>query len=274
MNHNFLKLYLYKGAGRPLHLQKMEKSLTVVIPCLNEETTLKSVLQDTIAFCDHHFTNDYDILVVDNGSADKSPGIASSFPQVQLLRQAKRGYGAALHYGIMAASSKFVLTLDADCSYPMSNLVLFKRHLELFPDLDLVLGSRIKGTIATRAMPFLNRYLGTPALSFLIRLLWSLPVSDCNSGMRLIRRAFYERLSIHNFGMNWASEVLVQASRNSCRYFEVPILFLKDQRNRPSHLSRWRDGFMHLRVILLPFLAMKKVRSDFKIQLPSEENKH
>jgi hypothetical protein len=107
----------------------------------------------------------------------------------------------------------------------MSNLGLFKKHLVDNPKADLILGSRLNGHIERGSMPFLNRYLGTPVLSFLIRRIWNLPVSDCNSGMRLMRREFYLGLPIRGLGMNWASDVLVCAAQKGCRYSEVSIDF-------------------------------------------------
>lgn len=100
-------------------------------------------------------------------------------------------------------------------------------------------------------MPLLNRYLGTPALTWLIRTLYRIPTTDCNSGMRLVKKSFYQTLNMRNSGMEWASELLLKTAIRKGAYHEIPITFHKDRRNRPPHLSRWSDGWRHLKAILL-----------------------
>lgn len=227
----------------------MKPTLSIVIPCLNEQQTIASAVEEAKKYADKFFSRSNEIVVADNGSTDNSLEILKSKKFVKIVSVPIRGYGAALHWGITNCSGKFVLFADADLSYPFSNLKHFKSVLEKNP--DLVLGSRLKGKIQKGAMPFLNRYVGTPILTWLIKSLYSIPTSDCNSGMRLVKRDFYKRLNMRNSGMEWASELLLKTALHGGQYLEVPILFKKDQRNRPPHLSRWSDGWRHLKAILL-----------------------
>jgi hypothetical protein len=117
--------------------------------------------------------------------------------------------------------------------------------------MDFVLGSRLGGEIEPGAMPFLNRYLGTPALNLAIFLFFGLKTTDCNSGMRLLRTAFYRRLPMRAPGMEWASELIIKSRIMGARYAEIPIRLRRDQRGRPPHMRRWRDGWRHLKTIVL-----------------------
>ncbi|MGE0631935.1 MAG: glycosyltransferase family 2 protein, partial [Pseudobdellovibrionaceae bacterium] len=148
-----------------------------------------------------------------------------------------------------AATSEFVIFADADMSYPfvaVPDLIAPLREKKS----DFVLGSRLGGTIEKGAMPWLNRNLGTPVLTFLLRNIYSLPTSDCNSGMRAFRKSTYENLKLSCPGMEYASEMLIRVAQTKTSYSEVPIHFRKDQRSRPPHLKRWQDGWRHLRFIL------------------------
>ncbi len=230
--------------------QYVSMKLSVVIPCLNEENTIKQVLEDCIFNVGKKLSDDlYEIVLVDNGSTDRSVEIAKKFNRVRIIHENKKGYGYALHAGILNAQGKYILTADADESYKFSNFPLFFDLLKQ-EEVDMVLGSRLRGRIEHKAMPFLNRYLGTPTLSFLISKMYGLKTTDCNSGMRMIRKFFYLNLKITEFGMAWASEVLVKSAQSKANYIEVPIDFSRDRRGRPPHLSRWRDGLRHLGVIL------------------------
>jgi len=227
-----------------------KKSLSIVIPCLNEEKTIRWVIEDALKYARKYFNRSFEVIVADNGSTDGSQKIIKEFSSnVKLVNVPVRGYGAALHYGIISAKGDYVIFGDADGSYPFSNLAVFKNVMGKKP--DLILGSRLKGSIEERAMPWLNRYVGTPILTLLIRLIYSIPTTDCNSGMRMIRRKFYNELNIKNSGMEWASELLLKTALKNGKYCEVPIKFLKDQRGGPPHLSRWSDGWRHLKAIIM-----------------------
>lgn len=223
--------------------------ISVVIPCLNEKQTIKQAVLEAKQNADKNFPNQYEIIVADNGSTDGTLDILKQLPFVRVIKVPIRGYGAALHWGILKSKSPYVLFADADLSYPFSNLSQFKKTLSSQP--DLVLGSRIKGNIAKGAMPFLHRYLGTPVLTFLIRLIYHLPTTDCNSGMRIVKTSFYKQLRMRNSGMEWASELLLKTALKKGKYLEIPIKFVKDKRDRPPHLSTWSDGWRHLKAIIL-----------------------
>ncbi|MFN0117422.1 MAG: glycosyltransferase family 2 protein [Elusimicrobiota bacterium] len=225
--------------GKPL--------VTVIIPCLNEAVTIKQCIEDVKkSFSVSHIQGE--ILVADNGSTDGSQELALQ-AGARVVPVSVRGYGSALHQGILSAQSDIILFGDADLSYPFQHI---KELIEPIKEnrADFVLGSRLKGTIQKNAMPLLNRYFGTPLLSFLIRFFYKLKISDCNSGMRALRRSSYLTLNLSCPGMEYASEMLVRSAQLKLRYHEVPIEFHKDQRNRAPHLSRWRDGWRHLRYIL------------------------
>lgn len=227
-----------------------QPTLTIVIPCLNEKGTIRRSINDALTQAKKYFPNSFQVIVADNGSTDGSLKIIKSFGRrVTLVNVPVRGYGAALHWGILKAKGKYVCFADADLSYPFSNLKKFKPLLKNKP--DLLLGSRLRGNIQQGAMPPLHRYLGTPILTLLIRLIYQIPTSDCNSGMRIIKKSFYKKLNMRNSGMEWASELLLKTALKKGNYQEVPIDFRKDKRNRKPHLSTWSDGWRHLKAIIL-----------------------
>jgi glycosyltransferase involved in cell wall biosynthesis len=227
--------------------QNLPAGISVVIPCLNEAETLERAVMEAKAGIAASGLEG-EVVVADNGSTDGSQDIARRAGAV-VHSVPHRGYGAALHAGILAARYEYVAFADADLSYP------FRETPNLLGPLrdgraDIVLGSRLRGTIEPRAMPFLNRHVGTPVLSWMIRRIYRIPSSDCNSGMRAVRRAMYPELRLRCPGMEFASEMIIRAAECRWRYAEVPISFRKDQRSRPPHLRRWQDGWRHLRFIL------------------------
>src|SRR5689334_9723526 len=162
-----------------------KKSFSIVIPCLNEEKTILSAIKSAQKYAKKSFSSDFEIIVADNGSTDRTLSILRKIKNIRIVNVPIRGYGAALHWGIMGAKGRNVLFADADLSYPFENIKKFEKTISDSP--DLVLGSRIKGKIQKGAMPFLHRYLGTPILTILIRILYKIPTTDCNSGMRMVR---------------------------------------------------------------------------------------
>lgn len=224
-------------------------TLSIVIPCLNERKTILSVLRDARHHANKFLGKDFEIIVSDNGSTDGSQKAIKKVKGIRLINVPVRGYGAALHWGIMSSKAKYSLIADADMSYPFSNLIRFKNQIRENP--DLVLGSRLRGKIEKGAMPFLHRYFGTPLLTVLIRVIYGIDTSDCNSGMRLIRNNFYKSLNMRNSGMEWASEMLLKTALKKGKYLEVPIDFKKDNRSRKPHLATWADGWRHLKSIFL-----------------------
>lgn len=231
-------------------MQDMEKPvLSIIIPCLNERQTIARAVKDAKKHAQKHFPGEFEIIVADNGSTDGSLEILKKVKGMRLVHVPVRGYGAALHWGIMKARGEYVLFADADLSYPFSNIRRFKTKLKGKP--DLVLGSRMTGSIQEGAMPPLHRYLGTPVLTWLMRLIYKIPTTDCNSGMRLVKKSFYKRLNMRNSGMEWASELLLKTALKNGNYTEVPIRFVKDKRGKAPHLSTWPDGWRHFKAIVL-----------------------
>ena len=223
--------------------------LSIVIPCLNERSTISQVVADARKFAKLSFPQNHEIVVADNGSTDGTLTLLKRLSSIRVVHVPVRGYGAALHWGIGRSRGQYILFADADLSYPFSNIDRFKPLLEQQP--DLILGSRLKGSIQKGAMPRLHRYLGTPVLTWLIRLIYQIPTTDCNSGMRLVKKSFYQKLNMRNSGMEWASELLLKTAIKQGKYLETPIRFLKDRRRRRPHLSTWSDGWRHLKVIIL-----------------------
>ena len=224
-----------------------ELTLTILMPCLNEAETLAfCVNQARTALTENHI--DGEVLVADNGSTDGSQAIAESLG-ARVVAVPVRGYGAALLAGIEAARGKYVLMADADASYHFEHLPRFLPKLETGD--DLVMGNRFSGSIEPGAMPPLHRYLGNPVLSFVGRLFFGIPVRDFHCGLRGFRRDSMLGLGLRTTGMEFASEMIVKASLSKMRISEVPTTLSPDGRSRAPHLKTWRDGWRHLRFLLL-----------------------
>lgn len=222
--------------------------LSVVLPCLNEEKSIVSCIEEIKETCDKAGLN-YEIVVADNGSTDKSAELAEK-AGARVAQIEKRGYGSAVNGGILAARGEIVVFADSDCSYPFSKIPQLIQPVQA-GQADMVLGNRLDGFIEEGAMPFLNRYFGTPALSFMIRLLYPIKVYDCNGGMRALRKSEYPRLKLRQPGMEYASEMLIRAGQVGLKYMEIPIGLRCAHAAHVPHLRRWRDGWRHLKAIVL-----------------------
>jgi glycosyltransferase involved in cell wall biosynthesis len=221
--------------------------LTVVMPCLNEAETLAVCVDKALAaLTENEIVGE--VVVADNGSTDGSQAIAEAHG-ARVVPVPVRGYGAALNAGITAAQGKYVLMADADDSYNFAHIPRFLA--ELRKGADLVMGNRFKGGIGPGAMPPLHRYLGNPVLSWLGRTLFDAPIGDFHCGIRAFSRDAYDRLELRTTGMEFASEMVVKASLLKQRIAEVPTTLQKDGRSRPPHLKTWRDGWRHLRFLLM-----------------------
>jgi len=221
--------------------------LTVVMPCLNEAETLAVCVDKALAaLTENEIVGE--VVVADNGSTDGSQAIAEAHG-ARVVPVPVRGYGAALNAGITAAHGKYVLMADADDSYNFAHIPRFLA--ELRKGADLVMGNRFRGGIGPGAMPVLHRYLGNPVLSWLGRTLFKAPIGDFHCGIRAFSRAAYDRLELRTTGMEFASEMVVKASLLKQKIAEVPTTLQKDGRSRPPHLKTWRDGWRHLRFLLM-----------------------
>jgi hypothetical protein len=221
--------------------------LTILMPCLNEAETLGACIDQAQEFLDRRRISG-EILVADNGSSDGSMEIARG-RGARVVRVAKKGYGAALMQGIRSARSPFVIMGDSDRSYDFGRLEPFVERLHA--GYDLVMGNRFKGGIKPGAMPVLHKYLGNPVLSFLGRLFFRIPVGDFHCGLRGFRRSSVLGLGLRSQGMEFASEMVVRAALGGLSIVEVPTTLAPDGRSRPPHLRSWRDGWRHLRFLLV-----------------------
>ena len=221
--------------------------LSVVMPCLNEEKTIGSCISkatDAMA----RLGIKGEVIIADNGSTDRSVEIALSLG-AGVIHQTAKGYGNALMAGCEAARGRFLLMGDADDSYDFSDIGPFVDKLR--EGYELVIGTRIKGKILPGAMPWKNRYVGNPALTATLNLLFHASTSDAHSGMRGFTADAYRRMRLRTPGMEFASEMIIKAAKLGLRMTEVPITFYPDQRDRPPHLRPWRDGWRHLKFMLM-----------------------
>jgi glycosyltransferase involved in cell wall biosynthesis len=221
--------------------------LTILMPCLDEAATVGTCVAKARGFLQRSGVEG-EVLVADNGSSDGSRDIAQR-AGARVVEVARRGYGAALAAGIAAARGRYVVMGDADDSYDFSRLDDFVGKLR--QGHPLVMGNRFKGGIRPGAMPPLHRYLGNPVLSFLGRLLFRSPVRDFHCGLRGFDREAVRALDLRTQGMEFASELVVKAALAGWRIAEVPVELHPDGRGRPPHLRSWRDGWRHLRFLLL-----------------------
>jgi len=221
--------------------------LSIVIPCLNEKDTIGLVVQKAMTSL-QKLGLQGEVLVSDNGSNDGSVQIANNLG-ARVVPCSRKGYGNALKSGLSSAAGKYLIMGDADDSYNFAEIDDFIKYLQ--KDNDIVIGTRLRGKIEKGAMPFLHRYLGTPVLTFIINMLFATKISDCNCGMRGIRKDAFEKLNLESSGMEFASEMIIKAGILKLKIKEIPISFYRDKRNRSPHLNTWRDGWRHLKFILL-----------------------
>lgn len=221
--------------------------LTILMPCLNEEETIAACVRKANGFLSTEAISG-EVLIADNGSTDNSKAIAISLG-ARVVDVKDRGYGAALLGGIEAARGRFIIMGDADDSYDFCNLGGFVEQLR--DGKELVIGNRFLGGISKGAMPPLHRYLGNPVLSFVGRLLYKAPVGDFHCGLRGFDRKAIQQLDLHATGMEFASEMVIKAVHNNLSIVEIPTTLRPDGRHRPPHLRSWRDGWRHLRLLLL-----------------------
>ena len=221
--------------------------LTILMPCLNEAATVGRCVGKARGFLQGSGMAG-EVLVADNGSSDGSRELAAQ-AGARVIEVPRRGYGAVLAAGIAAARGRYVIMGDADDSYDFTRLEAFVEKLR--QGHPLVMGNRFRGGIRPGAMPLLHRYLGNPVLSFIGRLLFRSPVGDFHCGLRGFDRAAVGALDLRTAGMEFASELVVKAALAGWNIAEVPVVLHPDGRGRPPHLRSWRDGWRHLRFLLL-----------------------
>ena len=247
LNHEISSSKVLDSTLDALATAEQPVELSVVMPCLNE--------QETVAICVRKAMGALraagipgEVIVADNGSTDGSVEFAQA-EGARVVNIEQKGYGSALKGGILAARGKYVLMADSDDSYDFSHAPRFVQQLRTGS--DLVMGNRFQGGIRDQAMPFLHRYLGNPVLSGIGRLFFGSPCGDFHCGMRGFRRDSFLQMDIRSTGMEFASEMVVKATLMRMKVSEVPTTLNPDGRNRPPHLRTWRDGWRHLRFLLM-----------------------
>jgi len=217
------------------------------MPCLNEAETLAICIKKAQGYMARRGITG-EVLIADNGSTDGSRAIAEGLG-ARVVAVAEKGYGSALLGGIEAAKGRYVIQGDADDSYDFSDLDNFVEKLR--EGYTLVMGNRFKGGIKPGAMPPLHRYLGNPVLTGFGRLFFKSPVGDFHCGLRGFDRQAVQSLGLTSSGMEFASEMVVKATLQGLKIAEVPTTLWPDGRSRAPHLRSWRDGWRHLRFLLL-----------------------
>ena len=220
-------------------------SVSIVMPCLNEETTVGICVTKAMSWLKRSGVPG-EVVVVDNGSTDRSAEIAQA-AGARIVHERRRGYGQAYLRGFAEARGEFIVMGDADDTYDFSNL----DHLvaPLSAGADMVVGNRFSGGIDAGAMPWMHRYLGSPIINFVIRLFFGTRIGDSQSGLRAFRRSAAESLGLRSTGMELASEMIVSAARAGMEIVEVPAPYAV--RRGESKLNTLRDGWRHLRFLLL-----------------------
>jgi glycosyltransferase involved in cell wall biosynthesis len=221
--------------------------VSVVIPCLNEANSLGFCIEKAMrAFSAAGLRGE--VVVADNGSTDGSIEIAQKLG-ARVVPVVQRGYGAALRAGIEASRGAFILMGDADDSYDFSEV---PRFVEIWRQgFDVVMGNRFRGEIKPGAMPWHHKYIGNPVLSTLLNMFFHAGIGDSHCGMRGFTRAVYDRMDLRSTGMEFASEFVIKAAQLGAQVTEIPITLWPDKRGRRPHLRSFRDGWRHLRFMLL-----------------------
>ncbi|HEV2319828.1 MAG TPA: glycosyltransferase family 2 protein [Verrucomicrobiae bacterium] len=231
-------------------LMPEEVELTILMPCLNEAETLARCIEKARAGIARAGVP-AEILIADNGSTDGSQSIAEK-AGARVVAITEKGYGSALIGGTRAARGKWILMGDADDSYDFSQADRFVKKFE--QGYELVMGCRLPsggGTILPGAMPWKNRWVGNPILTFIGRVFFKCPAHDFHCGLRGYTRGAFEALDLQTTGMEFASEMVIKATLRKLKITEVPVTLSQDGRSRPPHLKPWRDGWRHLRFMLL-----------------------
>ncbi len=224
-----------------------EIELSIIMPCLNEAETLETCIRKAQSYLDRSGVRG-EIVIGDNGSTDGSQEIARRCG-ARVIDIPLRGYGAALYGATQAARGKYCIMGDSDDSYDFTDLDGFLQKLRA--GYDLVMGNRFKGGIKPGAMPWKNRYIGNPVLSTIGKTLFRSPMGDFHCGLRGYSKAAFQKMDLRTTGMEYASEMVIKATILGMKITEVPTTLSPDGRSRPPHLRPYRDGWRHLRFMLL-----------------------
>ena len=225
----------------------MSVEISVVMPCLDEEETL-GICIDKAQSTLEKLGIDGEVVVADNGSTDNSVKIAES-KGARVVHEARKGYGQAYRTGIEAAEGKYIVIADSDDSYDFTEIGKFIEPLR--QGADMVMGTRLKGNIKKGAMPWLHRYIGNPVLTGILNLFYRSGISDAHCGMRSFTKDAYYRMNLQTTGMEFASEMVIKATKAKLKIEEIPITLHPDGRSGTPHLRSFRDGWRHLRFMLM-----------------------
>ena len=236
------------GYGRSADERSADEiELTILMPCLNEAETLATCIRRAQSALNLHGIQG-EVVIADNGSTDGSQQIALSLG-ARVVNITEKGYGNALRGGIEASRGRFIIMGDSDDSYDFSAIQPFVERLR--EGFDLVMGNRLAGVIEPGAMPWKHRWIGNPALTAVGRLFFRAAAGDFHCGLRGFSAEAYRQMDLRTTGMEFASEMVIKSTLQGMRITEVPIVLHKDGRSRPPHLRSWRDGWRHLRFMLL-----------------------
>ncbi|MDA3803097.1 MAG: glycosyltransferase family 2 protein [Patescibacteria group bacterium] len=228
----------------------MNKFITILLPCLNEEKAIPHCLTEINKLKKDRNLN-FELLVVDNGSSDSSVKLLEEWKdkikEIRVLKEERRGYGFAYLKGLKEAKGEYIYMSDLDGSYDFSELLSFEKEFE--KGSDLVIGNRFSGKMSKKSMTFLHRFIGNPILSRLVRAFFKVKVKDIHCGARAISKKALDKLDLRTGGMEFASEMIIKASRANLNISEVKVSYNK--RIGKSKLQSFRDGWRHLRFILL-----------------------
>jgi glycosyltransferase involved in cell wall biosynthesis len=227
--------------------KKKTVELTILMPCLNEAETIGSCIKKANAWIKKNKIT-AEVLIADNGSTDKSIFIAKSLG-ARIIHVKVKGYGSALFDGCAAAQGNFIIMGDSDDSYDFSSLDLFYKKLN--GGFDLVMGNRFLGGIKPGAMPWKNKYIGNPIITWVGRMLFSCPQNDFLCGLRGLSKEAFLRMDLRTTGMEFAAEMVIKATLLKMNTTEIPTTLSKDGRSRPPHLRPWRDGYRYMRFMFL-----------------------
>ena len=221
--------------------------VSIIMPCLNESLTIKLCIEKAFRWFDQNNING-EVVIGDNGSTDKSQQIATE-SGARVIDVKNKGYGSASFFAAKSSRGQYIIMGDADGSYDFSSLDLFLYKLR--EGYDLVMGNRFLGGIEPGAMPWKNKYIGNPVLSLIGKIIYRVPINDFHCGLRAFSRNAFDKMDLRTSGMEYASEIVIKSKLHDLKIAEVPIKLHKDGRDRPPHLRPWRDGWRHLRFMMM-----------------------